>query len=51
MNFKLVPSLSTLIGLITGYTINGVIGTLLPVPISIDTQLRGLYLKSKKIII
>jgi hypothetical protein len=33
-----------------GYTTNGVARTLLLVPISIDTKVRGLYLKSRKAI-
>jgi len=47
---KLVPPLSGLTSLITCYTIDGVIGTLLLVPISIDTKLEASYLKSRKTI-
>jgi hypothetical protein len=45
---KQVSPLSGLIGLVTCYTKDGVIGTLLPVPISIDTKFEGSYLKSRK---
>ncbi len=44
MNFKLVPPLNGLTGLVmatTGCTINGVAGILLLVLISIDTKLGG----------
>ncbi len=42
---KLVPPLCGLTSLITCYTIDGVAGILLLVPISIDTKLNGSYLK------
>ncbi len=45
---KPIPPLSGLTSLITSYTTYGVIGTLLLVPISIDTKLKGSYLKSWK---
>jgi hypothetical protein len=47
---KLVPPLSGLIDLVIGYTIDGIAGTLLLVPISIDTKFDGSYLKSGKAI-
>jgi hypothetical protein len=39
---KHVPPLSGLIGLITSYTIDGIVGTLLVVPISTYTKFEGL---------
>ncbi len=51
MIFKLVPSLNGLIGLVTGCTIDGVTRILLLIPISINTKLGGLCLKSRKIIL
>ncbi len=48
MIFKHVPPLSGLTGLITGCTIDGVSRILLLIPITIDTKLKGLYLKSRK---
>jgi hypothetical protein len=48
MIYKLVPPLSGLIGLITGCIIDGVAGTLLLVPISIDTKLGGFLVEIKE---
>jgi hypothetical protein len=47
---KLVPPLSGLIGLVmaTGYTKDGIVVTLLLIPISTNTKLGGSYLKSGK---
>jgi hypothetical protein len=52
MILKPIPPLSGLIGLVMaiGYTTNGVVGTLILDPISIDTKLGGLYLKLGKAI-
>jgi hypothetical protein len=47
---KLVPPLNGLTSLVIGCTTNGVVGTLLLVPISINTKFGGLYLKSWKTI-
>jgi len=47
---KHVPPFNGLTRLVTYYTTYGVIGTLLLVPISIDTKLEGSYLKSGKMI-
>jgi hypothetical protein len=47
---KLVPPLSGLTGLVTGYTIDGIARTLLLVPISIDTKFGGSYLKLRKVV-
>jgi hypothetical protein len=47
---KHVPPLSGLSGLIIGYTTNGIVGTLLLVPISTYTKLEGSYLKSRKVV-
>jgi len=47
---KHVPPLNGLIGLVTSYTTNGITATLLLVPISTNTKLGGLYLKSNKTI-
>jgi hypothetical protein len=45
---KLIPPSSGLTGLVIGCTIDGVVGTLLLVPISTYTKLGGLYLKLGK---
>jgi hypothetical protein len=45
---KVIPPLSGLIGLIINYTTNGIAKTLLLVPMSTNTKLGGLYLKSWK---
>jgi hypothetical protein len=45
------PPLSGLTGLvITSYTTNGLVRTLLLAPISTDTKLKGVYLKLKKVV-
>jgi hypothetical protein len=46
---KHVPPLSGLIGLVIGYTTNGITGTMLLVPISTNTKLGVSYLKSGKV--
>ncbi len=50
MSSKHVPPLSGLAGLVTNYTIDGIVEILLLVPISIDMKLGGSYLKSRKIV-
>ncbi len=45
---KHVPPLSGLIGLLIGYGIDGITGSLLMVPISINTKFGVSYLKSRK---
>jgi hypothetical protein len=45
---KLVPPLGGLTNLVTSYTIDGVVGTRLLVPISTNTKLDGSYLKLGK---
>jgi hypothetical protein len=47
---KLVLPFSGLIGLIIGYTINGVTRILPFVPIFTNTKLGGSYLKSRKVV-
>jgi hypothetical protein len=47
---KHVPPLSGLTSLVIGCTIDGVIGTLLLILISIDTKLKGSYLKWRKVV-
>ncbi len=47
---KLVPPLSGLIGLVTGYTTDDVTKILLLIPISINIKLKGSYLKSRKVV-
>jgi len=50
MIFESIPPLSGIISLVMaiGYTIDGVVRTLLLVPISIGMKPRGLYLKLGK---
>jgi hypothetical protein len=47
---KLIPPSSGLTGLVIGCTIDGVVGTLLLVPISIDMKLGDLYLNVRRAI-
>jgi hypothetical protein len=50
MILKPVPPLSGLIGLVIGYTTNGIAGTLLLILISTNTKFGGSYLKSRKVV-
>jgi hypothetical protein len=50
MNSKHVPPFGGLIGFITCWTIDGIVGTLLLVPISTNINFGGSYLKSRKVV-
>jgi hypothetical protein len=50
MIFKPVPPFNELTSLVTGCIIDGVVGTLPLVPISIDTKFGGSYLKLGKVV-